>query len=107
MGRHQQGRSQRPAVAGPCAGSATNLDPDRHGGRMSHTPDSLAGKTALVTGGSRGIGRAIALALGRRGAHVAVHYNAARDAADEVVALIRDAGGRAWTLQADLASSDA
>lgn len=74
---------------------------------MSHTPDSLAGKTALVTGGSRGIGRAIALALGRRGAHVAVHYNAARDAADEVVALIRDAGGRAWTLQADLASSDA
>ncbi|CUJ53454.1 MULTISPECIES: SDR family oxidoreductase [Achromobacter] len=74
---------------------------------MSHTPDSLAGKTALVTGGSRGIGRAIALALGRRGAHVAVHYNAARDAADEVVSLIRDAGGRAWTLQADLASSDA
>ena len=74
---------------------------------MSHTKDSLAGKTALVTGGSRGIGRAIALALGRRGAHVAVHYNAAREAADEVVSLIRDAGGRAWTLQADLASSDA
>lgn len=74
---------------------------------MSHTKDSLAGKTALVTGGSRGIGRAIALALGRRGAHVAVHYNAAREAADEVVSLIRDAGGRAWTLQADLAASDA
>lgn len=76
---------------------------------MSQTefPDSLAGKTALVTGASRGIGRAIALALGRRGARVAVHYNAASDAADEVVRQIEAAGGQAWALQADLAQADA
>lgn len=74
---------------------------------MSATPDTLAGKTALVTGASRGIGRAIALALGRRGAHVAVHYNTANDAADAVVNQIQAAGGQAWTLQADLSAPDA
>ncbi|CAB3652833.1 SDR family NAD(P)-dependent oxidoreductase [Achromobacter pestifer] len=74
---------------------------------MSHAPDSLAGKTALVTGASRGIGRAIALALGRRGAHVAVHYNAASDAADDVADQIRAAGGQAWTLRADLSAPEA
>lgn len=74
---------------------------------MSPTPDTLAGKTALVTGASRGIGRAIALALGRRGARVAVHYNAASDAADEVVGLIHAAGGQAWALQADLSDASA
>jgi NAD(P)-dependent dehydrogenase (short-subunit alcohol dehydrogenase family) len=74
---------------------------------MSATRDSLAGKTALVTGGSRGIGRAIALALGRRGAHVAVHYNAQAGAADEVVGAIEATGGRAWALQADLAGPQA
>ncbi|WP_154585575.1 SDR family NAD(P)-dependent oxidoreductase, partial [Bordetella pertussis] len=67
------------------------------------TQSSLAGRTALVTGASRGIGRAIALALGRRGATVAVHYNAAREQADEVVQAIGAAGGRAWALRADLA----
>jgi len=74
---------------------------------MSHASDSLTGKTALVTGASRGIGRAIALALGRRGARVAVHYNAASDAADEVADLIRAAGGQAWTLRADLSAPEA
>ncbi|MGH8818997.1 MAG: SDR family oxidoreductase [Achromobacter pestifer] len=74
---------------------------------MSHAPDSLTGKTALVTGASRGIGRAIALALGRRGARVAVHYNAASDAADDVADQIRAAGGQAWTLRADLSAPEA
>ncbi|AOB38793.1 SDR family oxidoreductase [Bordetella parapertussis] len=70
------------------------------------TQSSLAGRTALVTGASRGIGRAIALALGRCGATVAVHYNAAREQADEVVQAIGAAGGRAWALRADLAHPD-
>jgi 3-oxoacyl-[acyl-carrier protein] reductase len=62
----------------------------------------LHGKTALVTGASRGIGRAIALALGGAGATVLVHYGSAEAAADEVVATIRAAGGRADKVAADL-----
>ncbi len=48
-------------------------------------------QVALVTGGSRGIGRAIALELARQGAHVAVHYNTRREAAEAVVAEIQAA----------------
>ena len=59
-------------------------------------------KTALVTGGSRGIGRAIALRLGRDGARVAVHYGSNADAAKETVAAIEAAGGEAFSLQAEL-----
>jgi 3-oxoacyl-[acyl-carrier protein] reductase len=61
---------------------------------------SLAGKTALVTGGSRGIGRAIAVELARAGAQVVVGYNSGAAEAEEVAAEI---GGRA--LQADVASA--
>jgi NAD(P)-dependent dehydrogenase (short-subunit alcohol dehydrogenase family) len=66
----------------------------------------LSGKIALVTGASRGIGRAIAQTLAARGALVAVHYNAAREAADGVVAAIESAGGSAFALQADLAAPE-
>jgi 3-oxoacyl-[acyl-carrier protein] reductase len=66
----------------------------------------LSGKTALVTGASRGIGRASALSLARRGAHVLVHYNHGAAAADEVVDAIRAAGGRADKVQADMAAAD-
>ncbi len=62
----------------------------------------LAGKIALVTGASRGIGRAIALRLGRAGAGVVVNYASRPDRAQEVVAAIGAAGGRATALQADL-----
>jgi len=62
----------------------------------------LAGRAALVTGAGRRLGRAIALALGARGMRVAVHYNASADGADETAALIRDAGGEARVLGADL-----
>lgn len=67
---------------------------------MSRAP--LAGKVAVVTGASRGIGRAIALRLAADGATVAVHYNAAAAQADGVIAQINQAGGAAFALQADL-----
>jgi 3-oxoacyl-[acyl-carrier protein] reductase len=65
---------------------------------------ALSGKTALVTGASRGIGRASALALARAGAQVLVHYGRGKDEAEAVVQEIRRAGGRAQALSADLAS---
>ncbi|MCA1326100.1 glucose 1-dehydrogenase [Herbaspirillum sp. alder98] len=64
----------------------------------------LTGKIALVTGASRGIGRAIAWSLAEQGASVIVHYKQAQDAADALVAEIRQRGGQAWTAAADLAA---
>ncbi|MGC1871233.1 MAG: SDR family oxidoreductase [Acidobacteriaceae bacterium] len=66
----------------------------------------LQGKTALVTGASRGIGRAIALALAEAGAHVLVHYGRSAQEAESLVAAIQAKGGRANTVSADLASPD-
>jgi 3-oxoacyl-[acyl-carrier protein] reductase len=66
----------------------------------------LSGKTALVTGGSRGIGRAAALALGEAGAQVLVHYHRAAKDAEAVVARLREAGGRADAVPADLGAPD-
>ena len=68
---------------------------------------SLSGKTALVTGASRGIGRSTALALAKAGAQVLVHYGSSATDADEVVRQIRAAGGRADAVGADLAVADA
>ena len=66
----------------------------------------LEGRRALVTGGSRGIGRAICIELARAGASVAVNYNASGDAAREVVAAIEAGGGTATALAGDIAESD-
>ncbi|MBO9308890.1 MAG: 3-oxoacyl-[acyl-carrier-protein] reductase [Chloroflexi bacterium] len=63
---------------------------------------NLAGRVAVITGASRGIGRAIALELAQRGAAVVVNYNASAEAAEQVVAAIHSAGGRALAVQADV-----
>jgi 3-oxoacyl-[acyl-carrier protein] reductase len=67
---------------------------------------NLSGKTALVTGASRGIGRASALALAKAGAQVLVHYGAGEKEAAAVVEEIRQAGGRAEKVAADLRASN-
>ncbi len=67
----------------------------------------LDGKAALVTGGSRGIGRAICLELAQRGARVAVNYNTGAAAADEVVGVILAGGGEAIAVQGDVSNGDA
>jgi 3-oxoacyl-[acyl-carrier protein] reductase len=67
---------------------------------------TLSGKTALVTGASRGIGRASALALAKAGAQVLIHYSSGKTEAEAVVRQIRDAGGRADAVAADLAAPD-
>ena len=68
---------------------------------------NLTNKIALVTGASRGIGRAIALDLAARGATVVVNYNASAAAAEEVVAAITAAGGKASAIQADVSKYEA
>jgi NAD(P)-dependent dehydrogenase (short-subunit alcohol dehydrogenase family) len=67
---------------------------------------NITGKTALVTGASRGMGRAAALALAAGGARIIVHYGRKADEAKTVVDQIRAAGGRADALSADLAAPD-
>ena len=67
---------------------------------------TLENKTALVTGASRGIGRAIALALAEAGAHVLVHYGRSAQEAESVVAAIQAKGGRANAIAADLGAPD-
>jgi 3-oxoacyl-[acyl-carrier protein] reductase len=67
---------------------------------------TLLGKTALVTGASRGIGRASARALAKAGAQVLVHYGRGAKEAEAVVTAIREAGGRADAVAADLAAPD-
>jgi len=66
----------------------------------------LGGRTALVTGGSRGIGRAACLAFARAGADVVVHYRAETAAAESVADEVRALGRRASTVRADVAEPD-
>lgn len=67
----------------------------------------LDGKIALVTGGSRGIGRAIALRLAEEGAKVAINYAGNQTAAEEVKAIIEQHGGTAMIIQTDVSDSTA
>lgn len=70
----------------------------------NHVSESLKGKIAVVTGASRGIGRAIAVRLGRDGALVAVHYGRNQKSAESTVREIEKAGGAAFMIGADLSS---
>jgi 3-oxoacyl-[acyl-carrier protein] reductase len=71
---------------------------------MSNT---LSGKTALVTGGSRGIGAAIVRRLSHDGAAVAFTYSASEDKANALAAEIKAAGGKAFPIKADSADTEA
>lgn len=73
---------------------------------MHQTDRSLSGKTALVTGASRGIGRAIAMEFARQGANVVVNFLNSRDAAIEVASQIDSLGGRVMIIRADVSDAD-
>ncbi len=73
---------------------------------MAIVDKALEGRVALVTGGSRGIGRAICEALGRRGATVVVNYASRQDAALETAAAVEAAGGKAVTVGFDVSKSE-
>ncbi|KTE40063.1 MULTISPECIES: SDR family NAD(P)-dependent oxidoreductase [unclassified Sphingopyxis] len=68
---------------------------------------NLQGKTALVTGGGRDIGRSVSIALARAGVRVAINYNSGREAAEDTLKAIKDAGGDAFLIQADVTDSGA
>jgi pteridine reductase len=67
----------------------------------------LPGKTALVTGAGKRLGRAAALALASQGASVVVHYQSSGSEAEECAAFVRECGVKSWTVQADLADASA
>ena len=70
------------------------------------TENTLTGKVALVTGGSKGIGRAIAVRLAENGVKVAINYNSSEDAAENLVKMISESGGVALKVRADVSNLD-
>ncbi len=67
---------------------------------------NLIGKVAIVTGGSRGIGRSIALELTKAGANVIINYNKNKEDALETLSLIKDLGGYGYVCKADVSDYD-
>ncbi len=78
----------------------------RIGAVVGRDPFEMAGKTALVTGAAKRIGRATALAMAAAGVNVAIHYHRSAAAAEELAGAVRALGPRAWTLSADLADAN-
>ena len=74
---------------------------------MTGTSSPLAGRTALITGAAKRIGRAMALAAAARGADVVVHYNTSATDASALADEIRQLGRQAWTIQCDLSDASA
>ena len=70
------------------------------------SPETIQGKTCIVTGASRGIGRGCAVALGGAGCRVAVNYRERADEAEETRRLIEEAGGEAFVVQADVSQAE-
>jgi 3-oxoacyl-[acyl-carrier protein] reductase len=68
---------------------------------MTNTPD-LTGRVALITGGNRGIGRAVALALSKAGADIAINYHSRQSEAEQVRSLVENQGRRCVTVRADV-----
>ncbi len=70
---------------------------------MNAKPSDLSGRTALITGAGKRIGRAIALALAEAGVNIIAHYNTSQAEAEGLAAEVRRLGPKAWTIPADLA----
>lgn len=102
----------RPAFATPAAvrsgfsGSVRHVCSQRTHRRTAIASAAEGGKVALVTGASRGIGKAVALALGGAGCRVVVNYASSSTAADAVADEVRSLGGEAVTVQADVSTTD-
>jgi NAD(P)-dependent dehydrogenase (short-subunit alcohol dehydrogenase family) len=73
---------------------------------MAEPSNSLLGKTALVSGAARRLGRALVLALAQQGVHVVIHYNTSLDEAKQVLQEIQAQGGVGWLMQADLSRAE-
>ena len=73
---------------------------------MSRNKSDIGGKAALVTGASKGIGKAISLTLAEMGVKLAINYNTSAEFADDVVATIKAKGGEAFSVQADISKLD-
>lgn len=69
--------------------------------------EEFRGRNVLITGASSGIGEAVALAFGKLGANVGVHYNSNQDAAEAIATEIRTSGSRAYVVQADVSDVEA